>query len=387
MNCVGRMNFQPRHWLAVSVLIGTLGLIAGCASDPADPHIKFAELVNQDLATAYQPAHNGISNWDETWQLGRQSVDVAWVAPDTHERLPLIIYLPGLGESATAGEEWRNTWAQAGYAVLSIQGQIYGPALYATSQAQAGVFRELAADRYSSAALHDRLATLQKVLTEVRARAAKGDAQLASIDWSQVVVAGFDLGAQTAAAVAGAGEAGVASGVDIQPKALLLLSPYVEVGARPEVFARITSPVLTITSPDDDDPFNWVSSNQQRELLGESVTVAGSYRLKLARSTYKTLSGSDLVPIPPDKKGTSKPPGDEHTPGGKSHAKGKSTHSAGSAYSPVGAEPAPDPKQVAAILAISHAFFDSRVRHNPVANEWLQKAAPGWLGHAGQLQQ
>ncbi|WP_443692581.1 hypothetical protein [Pseudomonas sp.] len=170
------MILQPRHWLAASVLIGTLGLIAGCASDPADPHIKFAELVNQDLATAYQPARNDISNWNETWQLGRQSVDVAWLAPDTHERLPLIIYLPGLGESATAGEEWRNAWAQAGYAVLSIQGQYYGPALYSTSQAQAGVFRELAADRYSGPALRDRLATLQKVLTEVRARAAKGDA-------------------------------------------------------------------------------------------------------------------------------------------------------------------------------------------------------------------
>ncbi len=386
MNFVGHMILQPRHWLAASVLIGTLGLIAGCASDPADPHIKFAELVNQDLATAYQPARNDISNWNETWQLGRQSVDVAWLAPDTHERLPLIIYLPGLGESATAGEEWRNAWAQAGYAVLSIQGQYYGPALYSTSQAQAGVFRELAADRYSGPALRDRLATLQKVLTEVRARAAKGDAQLASIDWNQVVVAGFDLGAQTAAAVAGAGEAGVASGVDIQPKALLLLSPYVDVGARPEVFARITSPVLTITSPDDEDPFNWVSSYQQRELLGESVTVAGSYRLKLARSTYKTLSGSDLVPIPPDRKGISKPPGDEHTPGGKSHAKGKSARSASSSHSPVGAEPVPDPKQVAAIQVISQAFFDSRVRHNPVASEWLQKAAPGWLGRAGQLQ-
>lgn len=383
---MGRMNFQPRHWLAVGVLIGTIGLTTGCATNPAEPHIKFIELINKDLITAYQPAHNEVSGWDDTWQLGRQSVDVAWLAPISHERLPLIIYLPGLGEPATAGEQWRDAWAQAGYAVLSVQGQAYGPALYLTGQAQAGVFRELAADRYSSASLRDRLNTLQQVLTDVRARAAKGDAQLAAIDWNQVTVAGFDLGAQTAAAVAGAGQAGGASGVDVQPKAVLLLSPYVDVEARPEAFARMASPVLTITSPDDEDPFNWVSSNQQRELLGASVTAAGSYRLKLARATYKTLSGSDLVPVPAEGKAPkAPPPGDEHTPGGKSHAKTKLVGSEGG-HSPVGAEPVPDHKQVASIQAVSQAFLDSRVKHNPAASEWLQKAAPGWLGNAGWLQ-
>ena len=380
---MGRMNFQPRHWIAVSMLIGAIGLTTGCATNPAEPHIKFIEQVGKDLATAYQPAHNQTSNWDDTWQIGRQSVNVAWVAPVASGRLPLIIYLPGLGESAAAGEQWRNAWAQAGYAVLSIQGHAYGPALYLTGQAQAGVFRELAADRYSSASLRDRLSTLQKVLTEVRARAAKGDAQLASIDWNQVAVAGFDLGAQTAAAVAGAGQADMATGVDIQPKAVLLLSPYAETEARPEAFARITSPVLSITSPDDEDPFNWVSSNQQRELVGASVTANGSYRLRLTRSTYKTLSGSDLVPIPTEEKVT-KVSDEDHTPGGKSHAKTKLVGSG--ANSPVGAEPVPDPKQVASIHAVSQAFLDSRVKNNPAASEWLKTAAPSWLGSAGWLQ-
>ncbi|WP_297831226.1 alpha/beta hydrolase [Pseudomonas sp.] len=378
------MNFQPRHWIAVSMLIGAIGLTTGCTTNPAEPHIKFTEQVGKDLTTAYQPAHNQISNWDDTWQIGRQSVNVAWVAPVASGRLPLIIYLPGLGEPATAGEQWRNAWAQAGYAVLSVQGQAYGPALYLTGQAQAGVFRELAADRYSSASLRDRLSTLQKVLTEVRARAAKGDAQLASIDWNQVAVAGFDLGAQTAAAVAGAGQADMTTGVDIQPKALLLLSPYAEIEARPEAFARVASPVLTITSQDDEDPFNWVSSNQQRELVGASVTAAGSYRLRLTRSTYKTLSGSDLVPIPTEEKAP-KVSDEDHTPGGKSHAKAKRVGSDG-AHSPVGAEPVPDPKQVASIHAVSQAFLDSRVKNNPAASDWLKTAAPSWLGNAGRLQ-
>lgn len=378
------MKFQPKHWLAVSIVMGTIGLMTGCASDPAEPHIKFVEAVSKDMTTAYQPARNEVSNWDETWQIGRQSVDVAWLAPDTHERLPLIIYFPGLGEPATAGEEWRNAWAKAGYAVLSVQGHAYGPALYSTSQAQAGVFSELAANRYSIASLQDRLSTLQKVLVEVQARAAKGDARLASIDWTQVSVAGFDLGAQTAAAVAGAGDAGVSSGVTIQPKAVVLLSPYVDVNARPEAFARITAPVLAITSPDDEDPFNWVSSYQQRELLGESVTAAGSYRLKLAHSTYKTLSGSDLVPIPPKKDLVAPPSTGSRDPSGKTHNKGPQTSAASN--NPVGAEPVPDAKQVASIKAVSQAFLDSRVKRNPVAGDWLRSSAPSWLGNAGRLQ-
>ncbi len=144
----------------------------------------------------------------------------------------------------------------------------------------------------------DRLSTVQKVLTEVRARAAKGDAQLAAIDWNQVVVAGFDLGAQTAEALAGALEPGATSGVAIQPKAVLLLSPYVEAGARPEVFAQISAPVLSMTGQEDEDPFNWVSSYRQRQVLGESVTAAGSVQLELNKATHKTLSGTELFHRP-----------------------------------------------------------------------------------------
>ncbi|MEF9672584.1 hypothetical protein QNM99_11070 [Pseudomonas sp. PCH446] len=207
--------------------------------------------------------------------------------------------------------EWRKAWAQAGYAVLSVQGQAYGPSIFASTQALDGNFRGLASSHYSAAALRDRLSTLQKVLAEVRARAAKGDAQLAAIDWNQVVVAGFDLGAQTAAALAGALEPGATSGVAIQPKAVLLLSPYVEAGARPEAFAQVSVPVLSMTGQEDEDPFNWVSSYRQRQVLGESVTAAGSVQLELNKATHKTLSGTELFNRPSKKadKG-SEPSGD-----------------------------------------------------------------------------
>jgi hypothetical protein len=223
---------------------------------------------------------------------------------------------------------------------------------------------------------------LQKVLTEVRARAAKGDAQLAAIDWNQVVVAGFDIGAQTAEALAGVLEPGATSGVAIQPKAVLLLSPYVEAGAGREVFAHMSAPVLSMTGQEDEDPFNWVSSYRQRQVLGESVTVAGSVQLELNNATHKTLSGTELFnrPVKKADKGSDSS-GDASK--GRGHKHG--AKSGGGYHGRMGGEPAPDPKQVAAIQAIGVAFLDSRIKHNPAATEWLQKGAPGWLDGAGRL--
>ncbi|MGV8918188.1 MAG: alpha/beta hydrolase [Pseudomonas sp.] len=383
------MTLQIRPWLAAGFLLGTLVVITGCAGDPPDPRIKFDEQLNFDLTTSYQPSHNETSSWDATWQIDKQSVGVSLIAPAAHDRVPLIIYLPGLGESASAGEEWRATWAKAGYAVLSIQGQAYGPAVYDTPVAQAGDFRAMAANGFSNAALRNRLSIVQKVVSEVQARAAKGDTQLAAIDWNQVAVAGFDMGAQTAAAMVGALASGTTSGVAVQPKVALLLSPYVEAGARQEIFARINVPVLSITGPDDEDPFNWVSSYRQRQVLGESVNVAGSYQVELNRATHKTLSGTELVnrPVPhePKRPDTAETTTSQHVPGGGKGQGHKQSHSA-SARGPAADEPPTDPKQVAAIRSVTQAFLDSQLKHSPAASDWLQKSAPSWLGSAGRVQ-
>jgi len=410
-----RMNFTPRnglsrHWLAVTVLVATTALISACASDPT-PAQTAATQITQYLSTAYQPAHNEVSGWDTTWQFDKQSVGIAWLAPTSHEPLPLIIYLPGLGESARAGELWRKSWAEAGYAVLSIQGHTYDRSVYATDDAQDGDFRGMAGQRYSSVALHDRLTTVQNVLNEVRTRIAKDDPQLGQIDWNRVVIAGFDLGAQTAAALAGVLPPGVASGVSVQPKAVVLLSPYVDADAVPQTFAHMTAPVLSITGPRDEDPFNWVSSYRQRELLGESVIVPGSNQLELAKATHKTLSGSNLFGMhnghkpSADNSDASTQGGGHHGPGGGGmtggmeggngmggggghsggRGQGKGTHSAGGGHDASGDEPPQDPKQIAAVEAISRAFLDSQVKHVPAASQWLKTDASTWLGDGGSL--
>ena len=42
-------------------------------------------------------------------------------APQDAAVVPVVVYLPGLGQSAAAGATWRAAWASAGYAVLAVQ--------------------------------------------------------------------------------------------------------------------------------------------------------------------------------------------------------------------------------------------------------------------------
>lgn len=366
-------------------LIALLGLLAACSSTPSDPRPKFYEQLNEELGRAYQSPRLQTSGWQADWELGAQSVALAWLAPASQAPLPLIIYLPGLGEPASAGEQWRNAWAQAGYAVLSIQDQDDGPEIYGGGLAQAGDFHSLAANHYAESALQRRLAVVQKVIGEVHSRAAKGDAQLAAIDWNRVVFAGFDFGAQTALAMAMN-----PTSVQVQPKALVLLSPYVEAGADPAQFARLTVPVLSMTGQNDEDPFNWVNTYHQRQILGDAVSVPGSYQVDLSHATHKTFSGTELVRAPkPDGKAAVLPEATDAGSkqshgGGKGRARGAPSRGANG---PSAGEPPTDPKQAAAIQAISLAFLDSQIKRTPDAASWLHKDAAGWLSDAGRLKE
>ena len=66
---------------------------------------------------------------------------------------------------------------------------------------------------------------------------------------------------------------------------------------------------------------------------------------------------------------------------GRGHKHG--AKSGGGVHSPMAGEPAPDPKQVAAIQAVGVAFLDSRIKQISAATEWLLKGAPGWRRERG----
>ncbi|MFB8829562.1 hypothetical protein ACE0DR_09845 [Azotobacter sp. CWF10] len=174
----------------------------------------------------------------------------------------------------------------------SVQPQQYGRAIYSSPEAQAGVFRSLAQKSFADKALAVRIAVLEQVLAELRSRAQAGEPSLAGVDWQTLAVAGFDLGAQTAAALAGERATGEAARSGWQPRAAILLSPYVAEEGEDGRFGRIGTPLLALTGPRDEDPFGWVDPPSRRQQLWQGLHVSGSYQLLAGEASHRLLSGS-----------------------------------------------------------------------------------------------
>src|SRR5689334_5149627 len=78
----------------------------------------------EDLARkGYRPLqHVEVASGVLPWRVDGEHVPIAWTAPSAGSGLPVVLYLPGLGEPAeAAGAAWRRAWAQAGYAVVLVQ--------------------------------------------------------------------------------------------------------------------------------------------------------------------------------------------------------------------------------------------------------------------------
>ena len=374
-------------------LVLACGLLSGCASDP-DRHPEDQAEVQKLIMSAYH-AEQSYPTRDSSmqWQIGEQSQEILWTRPDTRDPVPLIVYMPGLGESAHAGDIWRQGWAKAGYAVLSVQPPAYDRSIYTSPQALAGNFPGLAHDKFSQASLALRLALIDRVVAQVRQR--NGSTELGALKLDRIAVAGFDLGAQTAAGLAGERNESLPAPQGWRPSAALLFSPYVEPGTEARLFAKVDTPVLAITSNLDEDPFNVVKSASSRQALWQHLSVSGSYQLLLNEAMHTALSGSTPdTRAKEESSGSFQPSGRSGGGGGGGGGRmgggGRGMRGAGSSATGGGGVGRPEiprlsPKQTAAIQAISIAFLDATLKQDPVAAEWLSRNAPHWLGSSGSL--
>ncbi len=386
--------------LSLPLLVGAA--LAACAGRPEPPGPP-GEGSERHLEGAYRPAARlPVRGWDAEWQVAGKVVEVSWMAPEQASGVPLILYLPGLGEGSRAGAQWRRAWAEAGYAVLSVQPQGYGREVYSSPEAQAGVFRSLARRSFAEDALAARIAVLDQVLAELQARARAGEPSLAGVDWQRLVVAGFDLGAQTAAALAGERAAGAAAAVGWQPKAAILLSPYVAEAADSERFGRIGAPLLAVTGPRDEDPFGWVEPPARRQQLWQGMQVSGSYQLVASEASHRLLSGSfESRPGPGGGPEGGPPEGGKPAAGGRGPGAGgpgrggpgRGGEGAGPGGRPAGRGEGAGgggqlghPRQMARLQALSLAFLDARVRDAAPARQWLERDAARWLEETGRLE-
>lgn len=386
---MSRRHFRP---LAIALCVASL---CGCAGEPPQPPDR-RHAIEALRASGYLPVRHEVTAGRATWELQEQLVDVSWLVPRDVPAVPLVVYLPGLGEDAGAGELWRRAWAEAGYAVLSLQPRRYGRAVYASPEAQAGAFRNLARSVYTDESLAARVLTVEAVLAEARRRGDNAEAGLAQVDWSHWALAGFDLGAQTAAALAGERSSERLS--NLRPTAVVLLSPYVTEGAKAARFAGLDTPVLSIGGPHDEDPLGWLPS--QRDALWHGLQVQGSYRLLALTADHLTLSGN--LPSPgAGRRGDGPPAGgprggdpqmplsfnDGGPPGGGEGPGGRPRDGGGRMGHGGGMDEPYDARQAANIQAVSLAFLDARLRDLPAAKAWLRDSAAGWLAGSALLEE
>jgi dienelactone hydrolase len=369
--------------------------LAGCAPARLRARPEDAAL-NARMHSGYVVDHrHPTESSRETWTIGGEAVDVSLMLPSDAGSFPLVVYLPGLGEASVAGAAWRRAWAEAGYAVLSVQLARMGEALGASELARAGEFRTLAAESFSSDALATRLGVLSGALAEVERRRARPDAgPFARIDVSRVAVTGFDLGAQAAMVVAGEAVDGVeAPPWPMRVKAVIALSPYADFTGMglERLFGSVHLPVLSVTGNRDVDAYGLVTSASVRRAPFQYMPPGDKYLLVVSAAQHALLSGRE-TPLAEPSERTAATEGSAGEASGERQRRG--TRAGGRRFRAAGAGDRSQPAHGAAaawrvglaeIAQVTTAYLDATVKDDPVAHEWMSRDAASWLGKTAEL--
>ncbi len=392
--------------------LGTLGMTTmllssqtGCNAH-APPKVDEAR-VNQFAARGYLSDERfSVATTFSNWSVGENSFDIAWTVLVSGNRLAVVIYLPGLGESRTSGEIWRTAWARAGYAVLSIQLLDEDRKAWSSAAARRGDFGVLVRERYATAAASVRLKALATLFAELRKVHVNDEALLGRLDLSRVAIAGFDVGAYTSMLVAGESPKGDWEPVHppISISAILALSPFADFtgSAFTSRYQSITLPVLSVSGDSDTDAVGVVPSPSVRKAPFEHMPSHDAFLLWLANATHAELSGSQIGRgiEEPDQKGAAQSSDSRGSRKGSSRQhegrrsgnqrldsnEGSVDKTAGGGW-PGETRISPTDRAISVTLTqgVTTAFLDAYLKQDPVAREWLQKNASRWIGDRGEM--
>lgn len=445
----GKPQFFNRHRSGlrrlVCVAVSAI-LLAACSSRLKIPS---SEEQAQKLAAVmenggYAPAQSlAIDNVREVWTHEGAELEVVMTAPTMAGNYPLIIYLPSLGEDANAGRLWRETWAKAGYAVFSLQPLDIGQALKELGPERAlgrddqsdspGFFggedkqaadgdgpgqneekggkrsrlartselRYLGHEYFSADSLKNRLGQLYWAYRQLQNRAGAGLPLFQAADFSKVILAGYDLGAQTATAVLGEDfKASLPIDKDLKPIAAIILSPSIDLaeGNVRSRFQNLKAPLLVITGSDDNDPYA-ISSASVRAAVWEFAPAGGKFLLSLIGDVHQLLAGAEMGGRfglqgeaggrGPDKEGGwFSPFANQYGSNGAQDRRGRGGYGEMPGRPKAGNERKNAElgyKQVAALFSITTAFLDTVVKNDEFAKFWISDKANKWLDKAGSL--
>lgn len=430
-----RKSSQRLPLICVYLLALTL-----CACSFFRPSLPGQEEQSEKLAEVmakggYAPARGfEIDSKHDIWIHDGTELEVLMTAPTAPGSYPLIIYLPSLGEDARAGHLWRETWAKAGYAVFSMQplaisravkelgstmgvepgesdeGERFGspeedsPRLSEDESggwfgekrrrpsraARNSELRYLGHEYFATDKLKNRMDQLFWAYRQAKVRGDLRQPLFASADFSKVILAGYDLGAQTVTAVMGENfETALPISGELKPVAAMVLSPSVNL-ATGNVRSRYQSlvlPMLVITGTEDNDPYA-ISSGAVRTAVWEFAPAGGKSLLLLKEAGHRVLAGSEMGGrFGQDGRGAlSGQPGGIR-PGEPGSGRGMDGGGRYGGLMSDGERKDPDLgyKHVAAIFSASTAFLDAVVKNDPFARVWLDEKAGHWLGKAGSL--
>lgn len=395
-------------YAAAVVGAGALLLLAACTSAPtAHPDTAaVAQYRDTGYPTANQPPI-------QSYRVVGPSSETPWAAtvtrPADSSRHPIIVYLPSLGQADDEANRWVSTWARADYAVIVIQALSDDANVWSSPEARSGDFEGAAKMRFVPDLMAHRIARLSVLLGQIRARSLRGEPGLENLDWSNVALAGADLGAYTLQTIAVTPADRLAQiSWPITPLAYLIISPYAT--RNPPTSERATmahAPVLMISSADDIDADGIITDPSLRRVAFDRLGEGDDYYFELASATHRWLAGA-ITPAT-----TAEPARRPAAPSAGGDRRGKQRGGASATRDAV----APDTEEddtlpdksshtpaaqaemekarsrtmtqealtEVSFAAISTAFLDAYVRQQSAARSWLTSAAAKWLQNGDRL--
>ncbi len=183
-----------------------------------------------------------------------RDVPVKLRMPTGSDRVPLVVFSPGLGGDVNGGTGWGQAWAAAGMIVIHVQHPGSDSAVYLGAAKGEDIAARVRAAA-SAEQLLARVADVRFVLNEAMRRPVEGACDLTRIDPDHIGMAGHSMGAWTTQALAGQRWAGGETLADRRVRAAIAFSPSAPfVGSAADAFGKIGMPFLTITGTQDGTP-------------------------------------------------------------------------------------------------------------------------------------
>ncbi len=402
-------RFSLSAYVAAS-LGASAALLAACTSTPT-AHVD-TQAVAQYRATAYPIASEHAI---QTFRIMGPSSETPWSATVTRPadsfRHPIVIYLPSLGQGDDEANHWVSAWAKSDYAVIVIQALPEDAQVWSSAEARSGDFERAAKARFRAELMADRIARLSTLLGQIRARSLRDEPGLQNLDWSEVALAGADLGAYTVQTIA-ATPAGRQAQISwpITPLGYLVISPYaVRNVAQSERAATVPhAPVLMISSADDIDADGIITDTSLRRVAFDRLGQGDDYYFELASATHRWLGGviSPASATEPAHHPAAPPSSGERK--GKQRGSGSASRDAVAPdseeddTSPDKSTPTPAAARAelekarsraltqealseVSFATITTVFLDAYVRQQSAAHSWLASSAAKWLRSGDRL--